>query len=102
MNPKLYGVVSGIVVHQCRTCGAWLNGENAAKFFLLFEAGRLPELAERASRAVVEDLEARVTKLERQASVPSVAPTLDRDCPTPINRTAQRVYDLFAFLDSLF
>jgi Zn-finger nucleic acid-binding protein len=41
MNLAQYQKVSGVVVHRCVTCGVWLDGNNAAKFFLLFEAGRM-------------------------------------------------------------
>jgi len=70
MNPAQYQKVSGVVVHRCLTCGVWLDGANAAKFFSLFEEGRMTELEQRAARASTEDLEARVAKLEKQQSLP--------------------------------
>jgi len=71
MNVAQYQKVSGVVVHHCTTCGVWLDGANAGKFFFLFEAGRMSELEHRAARADTEDLEARVAKLEKQQSLPA-------------------------------
>jgi hypothetical protein len=102
MNIKRYGDLSGVVVHQCLTCGVWLDGDNAAKFFLLFEAGRLTELEERTNRTLTEDLQARVAKLERLAAMPSAATTLDQDCAISSNGTTLLAFDLLGFLRSLF
>jgi hypothetical protein len=79
-----------------------LDGDNAAKFFLLFEAGRLTELQERTNRALTEDLQARVAKLERQAVMPAAATTLDQDCAISSNGAALFAIDLLGFLRSLF
>ena len=70
MNLTPYQKVSGVVVHRCVTCGVWLDGANAAKFFFLFEAGRMAEFEQRAARAKTEELESRVAKLEKQQSLP--------------------------------
>lgn len=103
MNVAQYQKVSGVVVHRCMTCGVWLDGANAAKFFFLFEAGRMAELEDRASHVNTEELEARVAKLEKQQSLP---PTLLGACeagtigPAPSN--LHILFDLIGFLGSLF
>jgi Zn-finger nucleic acid-binding protein len=103
MNPVLYQKVSGVVLHRCATCGAWLDGTNADKFLLLFEAGRMAEFEQRAVRAGTEDLEARVAKLEKQQDFrpPSQAMS-EPGFPPSSSSAVSDVLDLLGFLSSLF
>lgn len=103
MNPAQYQKVSGVVVHRCMTCGVWLDGANAAKFFFLFEAGRMEEVEQRSARADTEELEARVAKLEKQQSLPA-PPGIMRDYPVGRSDSTGvlAVFNLIAFLVSLF
>jgi Zn-finger nucleic acid-binding protein len=103
MNRAQYQKVSGVVVHRCMTCGVWLDGTNAAKFFSLFEQGRMAELEQREARASTEELEERVAKLERQQSLPSTSILTSEPMTTgstPYHIFA--VFDLLGFLGSLF
>ena len=103
MNPAHYQKVSGVVVHRCATCGVWLDGNNAAKFFFLFEAGRMAELEQRAGRATTEDLEARVAKLEKQQTLPPSSIAIRDDIVADADPSGIfTVAGLFAFLGSLF
>jgi Zn-finger nucleic acid-binding protein len=103
MNVAQYRKVSGVVVHRCRTCGIWLDGTNAAKFLLLFESGRMTELEQRETMAATQELEARVTKLERQQSLPpSPAPTCEPFVGVSAPLGVFAVLDLVGFLGSLF
>jgi hypothetical protein len=103
MNIAQYQKVSGVVVHQRQICGVWLDGANAARFFSLFEQGRMAELEERAARTNTEDLEARVAKLEKPQCLPP-APVVERfpeegGWPSP---HIDRVFDLLYFIRSFF
>jgi len=103
MNLAQYQKVSGVVIHRCVTCGVWLDGANAAKFFFLFEAGRMAEFEQRAERANTEELEARVAKLEKQQSLPPSSCAMSE---IPVTRSDSwgvfAVFDLLGFLGSLF
>ena len=103
MNLAQYQKVSGVVVHRCVTCGVWLDGTNAAKFFFLFEAGRMAEFEQRAARSNTEELEARVAKLEEQQGLQPPSSAM-RELPvTPSNSSGVfAVFDLLGFLGSLF
>ena len=103
MNLAQYQKVSGVLVHRCATCGVWLDGANAAKFFFLFEAGRMADFEQRASRTNTEDLEARVAKLEKQQSLPP--PSCVANEPLYVDSGARHVsllFDLLGFLGSFF
>ena len=103
MNPVQYQKVSGVVLHRCATCGAWLDGTNADKFFLLFEAGRMAEFEQRAVRAGTEDLEARVAKLEKQQDFPPSSQAMCEPVfPSWSSSGLSAVFDLLGFLGSLF
>ena len=103
MNPAQYQKVSGVVVHRCMTCGVWLDGANATKFFSLFEQGRMAELEQRTARANTEELETRVAKLEKQQSLPSASSIAsDLDVTFPASPTTLAAEALFQFLRSLF
>jgi Zn-finger nucleic acid-binding protein len=87
MNPAQYQKVSGVLVHRCMTCGVWLDGTNAIKFFSLFEQGRMAELQQRAARASTEELEERVAKLEKQQILPSASIIASEPMSTGIHVT---------------
>jgi Zn-finger nucleic acid-binding protein len=101
MNLAQYQKVSGIVVHQCMTCGIWLDGANAAKFYSLFEQGRMADLEQRAARVTTEELEARLTKLERRQDLPP-APIVGSEPEVVRDLSAVLVFDFLSFLGSLF
>jgi Zn-finger nucleic acid-binding protein len=101
MNVAQYQKVSGVVVHRCVTCGVWIDGANAAKFFSLFEEGRMTELEQRAARASTEDLEARVAKLEKQQNLPSTCAAESFPEPSGWSSTyLDHIYDLLYFIRS--
>jgi len=101
MNLAQYQKVSGIVVHQCMTCGIWLDGANAAKFYSLFEQGRMADLEQRAARVTTEELEARLAKLERRQDLPP-APIVGSEPEVVRDLSAVLVFDFLSFLGSLF
>jgi len=101
MNPAQYQKVSGVFVHQCVTCGFWLDGANADKFFSLFEQGRMADLEQRAARATTEDLEARVARLERQRTFPSTS-VLESEPDCMPSHSAVVLDHLLGLLRSLF
>jgi len=103
MNLAQYQKVSGVLVHRCATCGVWLDGANAAKFFFLFEAGRLADFEQRASRANAEELEARVANLEKQQSLPPPSCVVNESlCVDSGARNVSLLFDLLGFLGSFF
>ena len=103
MNLTQYQKVSGVVVHRCLTCGVWLDGANAAKFFFLFEAGRMAEFEKRAARADTEELKARIAKLEKQQSLPSPSCSMSEPDVTYTHRSGIfPLFDVLGFLGSLW
>ena len=103
MNLAQYQKVSGVVVHRCLTCGVWLDGANAAKFFSLFEQGRLAELEQRAARANAAELEARIAKLEQRQSLPPASLLASEPGRTDSDPSHFYIlFDLLGFLASLF
>ena len=103
MNLEQYKKVSGVVVHRCMTCGVWLDGANAAKFFFLFEACRMAEFEQRSARANTEELEARVAKLEKQQSLPPTSHAAAESDVTYAHRSGfLLLFDLLGFLGSLW
>jgi hypothetical protein len=103
MNRAQYHKVSGVVVHQCLTCGIWLDGANTAKFASLFERGRMADLEERAARVTTEEIEARLTRLEHRQDFPP-ASVIESE-PAPVLRDLSAVaivFDFVSFLGSLF
>jgi Zn-finger nucleic acid-binding protein len=103
MNLAQYRKVSGVVVHRCMTCGVWLDGTNAAKFFFLFEAGRMAEFEQRAARADTEELEVRVAKLEKQQSLPPTSTAMSEPDVAYTRRPGIfLLFDLLGFLGSLW
>jgi Zn-finger nucleic acid-binding protein len=103
MNLTQYQKVSGVVVHRCMTCGVWLDGANAAKFFFLFEAGRMAEFEKRAARADTEELKARIAKLEKQQSLPSPSCSMSEPDVTYTHRSGIfPLFDVLGFLGSLW
>jgi len=103
MNLTQYQKVSGVVVHRCMTCGVWLDGANAGKFFFLFEAGRMAEFEDRAARVDTEELEARVAKLEKQQSLPPPSIAMSEPNVTHSYQSGPLLlFNLLGFLASLW